>query len=130
MPEVDIILDIDTEKLPIADSTITEIRCIQTLEHCQNIIFIMNEFYRVCSDKARIFIVVPYATTPRFVQDPTHKTSFNEFTFKKYLANDEYVNQFSDYGLNTFFKIISQEIRGPEYNKLDLHIELEVNKWY
>jgi len=126
--DVDFLVNIDKDLIPIPNSSVDFIRCIHTLEHCENIIFIMNEFYRVCKNKARIHIQIPYGATPRFVQDPTHRTMFNEFTFPKYLTNNDYVAIFADYGLKANFKIINQCIYGAEFNKLDLFITLEVEK--
>jgi len=128
IPEVDYVMNIDTLMLPCNDNTVDEIKCHHTLEHCVNIIHIMNEFYRVCKNDSMIDIVIPYGTTPRWVQDPTHKTCFNEFTFPKYLANNDYTKIFSDYGLKANFEIIDQYIMGKEFNKLDLYVKLKVIK--
>lgn len=124
----DYAVDIDNENLPFRDNSIKEIYSHHILEHCQNIIFIMNEFHRVCKPGARIKIIVPYGYSHQFIQDPTHKTAFNEDTFRKYFCNPEYVKAFSNYGINGFFKEIDIYIKGKDINHLELHVELEVIK--
>lgn len=125
---VDEVCNIDKESIPLSDSSVKEIKCIQVLEHCVNIIKIMNEIYRVCEDNALIKIVVPYANTPKFVQDPTHRTSFNEYTFPKYLINPDYVDSFSDYGNKCNFELVDQYIQGKDFAHLDLFIILRCRK--
>lgn len=126
---VDIVCDIDTQKLPFEEGTIDEIYSHHTLEHCKNIIHVMNEFFRVCKDKALITIIVPYGTFHQYVQDPTHVTPFNEDTFRKYFCDPNYVKAFSDYGIKGFFKEVDIFIQGKDILHLELHAVLEVRKW-
>jgi len=125
---VDYIINLDEQKLPFEDNSVKEIYTHHTLEHCQNIISIMNEFYRVCKPNAKIKIIVPYGYSHQFTQDPTHKTAFNEDTFRKYFCNSEYVKAFSNYGIDGFFEEIDIHIHGKDINHLELHAELKVIK--
>lgn len=125
---VDYIGDIDKETLPFGDNSVDEIYSHMTLEHCTNIVFIMNEIHRVCKAGAIVKIIVPYGSSHQFVQDPTHKTQFNEDTFRKYFCNEEYVKTFSDYGITGFFKEKDIHIEGKDILHLHLYAELEVIK--
>ncbi len=125
---VDFVVNIDEEKLPFKDNNAIQIYCAHTLEHCENIIFIMNEFWRVCKNGAQIYIIVPYGISYQFVQDPTHKTSFNEGTFRKYFCDSGYIKSFSDYGVDGFFREIEIIIKGYDILHLELHVKLEVVK--
>jgi len=126
--KVNFVINIDNTKLPFKDNSIEEIYTHHTLEHCQNIVFIMNEFFRVCKPGAKIKIIVPYGTSHQFVQDPTHKTPFNEDTFRKYFCDPNYIKAFSDYHVIGFFKEINIYIEGKDINHLELHVELEALK--
>ena len=125
---VDYIINLDEQKLPFEDNSVKEIYTHHTLEHCVNIIHVMKEFHRVCKPNAKVEIIVPYGTTHQYVQDPTHKTPFNEDTFRKYFCNPDYVKTFSDYGINGFFKEKDIYIKGKDINHLQLHAKLQVIK--
>lgn len=125
---VSIICNIDKEKLPFEDSSVSEIYTHMLLEHCVNIVDIMNEFHRVLKNNGKITIIVPYGTTHQFVQDPTHKTPFNEDTFRKYFINKNYVSAFSDYRIKGFFKEVDIHIFGKDINHLQLYAEMETIK--
>ncbi|MCX6737835.1 MAG: methyltransferase domain-containing protein [Candidatus Parcubacteria bacterium] len=73
----DIVCDIE-KGLPLEDNSVDEIRCSHTLEHINNIIFVLKEFYRVCKNGAKITIVVPLMDA----SDMTHVRFFNEHTFR------------------------------------------------
>jgi len=73
----DIVCDIE-KGLPFKDNSVDEIRCSHTLEHINNIIFVLREFYRVSKNGAEITIIVPLMDA----SDMTHVRFFNEHTFR------------------------------------------------
>lgn len=73
----DIVCDIE-KGLPLEDNSIDEIRCSHTLEHINNLIFVLREFYRVCKNGAKITIIVPLMDA----SDMTHVRFFDENTFR------------------------------------------------
>jgi predicted SAM-dependent methyltransferase len=73
----DIVCDIE-KGLPFGDNSVDEIRCSHTLEHINNILFVLREFYRVCKNGAKITITVPLMDA----SDMTHVRFFNEHTFR------------------------------------------------
>lgn len=126
---VDYVINIDKEKLPFADNYFSKVYCIHVLEHCENIIEVMNEIYRVCKSNALIMMIVPYGNSMRYLQDPTHKTPITEDVVKKYLCTSEYVQQYSDMGFKGNFELLDLYIYGDAYNKLDLHFMLKAKKY-
>lgn len=73
----DIVCDIENG-LPFQDNSVDEIKCSHVLEHINNIIFVLKEFYRVCKNGSKITIVVPLMDA----SDMTHVRFFNEHTFR------------------------------------------------
>lgn len=73
----DIVCDIE-KGLPFKDNSVDEIRCSHTLEHINNLLFVLREFYRVCKNGAKITIIVPLMDA----SDMTHVRFFNEHTFR------------------------------------------------
>lgn len=81
-PGVDVVRDIDSHGLPFDDDSVDEIRACHLLEHCRNLIFVMNEIYRVLRPEGRLVAVVPIVEvgTGAF-RDPTHVRYFNKDSF-------------------------------------------------
>jgi len=52
LPGVDVVCDIE-EGLPFKDNTVDGIRVIQVLEHVRDLIFVLEEFWRVCKEFIR-----------------------------------------------------------------------------
>jgi len=73
----DIVCDIE-KGLPFQDNSVDEIRCSHTLEHINNLVFVLREFYRVCKNGAKITIIVPLMDA----SDMTHVRFFDENTFR------------------------------------------------
>jgi predicted SAM-dependent methyltransferase len=65
----DIVCDV-TVGLPIKDNVVDEIYCSHFLEHIEfdQVVALLNEFYRVCTNTARIEIKVPLN-----FEDPSHQ---------------------------------------------------------
>lgn len=75
LPGVDVLHDLRAVPWPWKDESIAEARCSHFLEHLtgsQRMEF-MNELYRVLAVGATCLIRVPYWTSPRAIQDPTHQ---------------------------------------------------------
>lgn len=70
----DIICDIEKEKLPIEDNTVTNVIAHHIFEHLgEGYFHFLKELYRVCQDGAIIDIIVPHHRHDNFMNDPTHK---------------------------------------------------------
>jgi len=78
----------DLEKgLPFGDNTVKEVFSKYMVEHIKDDVFLMNEIYRVCKNKARVHIIVPSGHgTGAF--DWGHKSFWNLRKFR-YLSRKE-----------------------------------------
>lgn len=98
---VDIVADLDKD-FPFKDSVIDGIYSNYFLEHVTNLVFIFQEMYRVCKNKALVIITVPYYTSINAFKDPTHKNFFTEETFR-YFSRDKWYG--SDYNFGIDFRV-------------------------
>ncbi|MDP3880947.1 MAG: methyltransferase domain-containing protein [bacterium] len=80
----DIVRDIE-RGLPFDDNSVDEIFCSHTLEHIQDLLFVLREFYRVLKNGAKLTIVVPLMDP----SDMTHVRFFNKHTFRT-MTGEEY----------------------------------------
>lgn len=107
----DIICDIDNEQLPFEDNSVSEIACYETLEHMENLIFVMNELWRVLKPDGVLKGKVPREGGRGALADPTHKRIFITDTFDYFTGVNRH-NSFrpkrpgnADYGVKPWYKI-------------------------
>lgn len=95
-------------KLP--DACVSEIYCSHFIEHIgEELIPFMEECYRVLEPDGKAHFEMPYYTSIRAWQDPTHKRPISEFTFH-YFNKEWLKNQgIGHYNIKADFKI--EEIR-------------------
>lgn len=68
--------------LPFPDDSVEKIIAKDVLEHIENIEYVISEIYRVCKDKAYLFIQVPYYRSDNaFAYE--HKHFFKKRTIEK-----------------------------------------------
>lgn len=107
----DIICDIEKEPLPFEDSSIDEIACFETLEHIENLIFVMNEMWRVLKPEGILKGKVPREGGRGALADPTHKRIFIMDTFDYFTGVNRHSNlrpkrpENADYGIKPWYKI-------------------------
>ncbi len=72
----DQVVNLEAFPWPWADNSVAEVQLIHVLEHLgresEVFIGIMQELYRVCTDDAKIHIIVPHHRHDNFQSDPTH----------------------------------------------------------
>jgi predicted SAM-dependent methyltransferase len=69
----DFVANLETDKLPIEDSTVEEVKAHHVLEHIGAGFFhLMQELYRVCKHGAIIDIQVPHHRSEVWYGDPSH----------------------------------------------------------
>lgn len=73
--------DIEKYCLPFSDNSVDEIFCEHTLEHLDNPMFVINEFWRVLKPEGKAIIIVPHKDNPG-AYALRHKRYYNEYTFK------------------------------------------------
>ncbi|WP_419892327.1 methyltransferase domain-containing protein [Paenibacillus xylanexedens] len=76
-PKTDIIHDINSP-LPFEDNCATLVMCSHSLQYVDNLEKVMEEIYRICSHKAVVCIVAPYAHVSSHMVNPRFKQLFNE----------------------------------------------------
>lgn len=76
----DLIRDIG-RGLPFNNEVIDEIRCFHILEHVKNLIFVMNEFWRILKVGGKVIIESPHINGVHAWIDPNHCRFFNERSF-------------------------------------------------
>jgi len=77
LPGVDIVADMN-KGLPLTDNSVDYLVASHSLEHVDDLLFTMQEIYRVCKHRALVCIVAPYCNTSLNMANPFHKQAFNE----------------------------------------------------
>ncbi len=84
LPCVDIVHDMESVPYPLPDDCCISILASHVLEHINpskfGFVNVMNELWRIMKPGGRIMIVVPYAGSHGYWQDPTHCNPINETT--------------------------------------------------
>ncbi len=104
IPCVDIVSDLNN-KLPVKDNSVDLIYSYHFLEHANDIVFIVEEIYRVAKPNAIIKIRVPYFMCFDAFTDPTHRNFFTERAFD-YFSDEIYFNYYS----KAKFKILKKNL--------------------
>ncbi len=119
----DILCDFDNNGIPLPNRSVGEIEAIAVLEHCKNVIFMINEMWRVCENGAKIFIGVPHPSCDDQYGDPTHISFFTEHSASYWDCRSfHYTN--TDYGVKSKFNVLKVEF---EYDP-DLELIPEANR--
>jgi len=136
----DYVFDLTKYPWPIESDSVEEINCSHYVEHIPHdinnpndsrdgLIQFMDEIYRILKPKGKVSIQVPYLTSVRAFQDPTHrrficKESFQYFNQEWLKAwNLEHYNIKSNfdvtysYFINNELVLKSKEIREHAFNK-------------
>jgi len=79
-PAVDIVLDLETEKLPFENETIDYVVADSFLEHLNSIEFVLSEAWRVMKKEAVFEVTVPYYRNSVEAQ-PYHRLRFGWTSF-------------------------------------------------
>lgn len=94
MPGVDIVCDLN-ERFPFPDNSVDGIYASHILEHLDDILFIMNEIWRICKPNAWVKVWVPHFSSGTTTWgDPTHKRPFTISTFEYFTPGSDvhYIN--------------------------------------
>ena len=85
LPGVDIVADLNKE-IPLRDNSVSRVYACHSLEHLDDLSFIMSEIYRVCEHGAIVTIFAPYYLQSTNLSNPFHKHVFLETTFRAYTS--------------------------------------------
>lgn len=86
LPGVDIVADVN-RGIPLEDNSVDIVLCSHSLEHFDNIFFIMEEIYRVCKHRSLIYVLSPYHMETVNFANFYHKQVFNESTFRFFTSD-------------------------------------------
>jgi SAM-dependent methyltransferase len=110
--KVDIVMNIEKEKLPYEDNSVDEIKMDNVWEHLgEGFIFALNEAHRVLKPEGKLTGIVPLAGSEIDFGDITHKRHFNMKSFAYICGvNDAMKNRpnrpkYADYGVLPWNKI-------------------------
>lgn len=126
LPGVDVVLDLDREKLPFPDNRFEAIYAHHVLKHIRNLSDVLSELHRVCKPGAVIDIVVPYYTCVGAFGDPTHVRFFTYRTLEHF-AETEDKERYTWFSA-TRFKVGPRRIGFGRLFRLML-IEYLANRW-
>jgi len=95
----DLILDLEKDTLPFKDNTFKLVKAEGLLEQIKNLVFLMNEVYRVLEPNGIFEGLVPNAEFQTAFQDPETKRFFNKETFTYFqLGQSHYKKYGKSYG--------------------------------
>jgi ubiquinone/menaquinone biosynthesis C-methylase UbiE len=126
----------DIEKgIPLDDNTVSQIKAIMILEHIDNIIFVMNELWRILKPGGTIDIVVPHEASAMALADPTHKRVFNEESFGYFCSKwhggingkSNHYRIAPTYGITCNYEMVSQKF-STDRRKGQLKVTLKAIK--
>lgn len=100
---VDVVWDLETYPWPWEDNSVDDVICMHFLEHVKDLMPFMNELHRVMKVGSKAEIVVPYYTSVRAWQDPTHVRPFAEHSFLYYNKKWRAENGLNHYPLTCDF---------------------------
>lgn len=90
LPGVDVVGDF--MRLPFRDSSVDGIYTSHTLEHTDNLLGAMEEFWRICKPSGLVYVRGPHASCPYVTwSDPTHRRGLTLETFR-YFDEHHYFN--------------------------------------
>lgn len=103
---VDIICNLDAEKIPLEENSVEEVFSMHFMEHVSDLLSVMEEVWRVCKDGAKVTLAVPYFTSVGAFRDPTHKQFFTYETFDHFTNTKKLPSFYSE----AKFKILRKRI--------------------
>jgi SAM-dependent methyltransferase len=77
----DVVHNLNQRPWPFTDDQFDAVSATDVIEHLDDVAATMVELHRVCTDGARIEIVVPHFSSDGAYTDPTHRHYFGAFTF-------------------------------------------------
>jgi len=122
----DMVCDL-SKGIPFDDNSVSYVYAHHFLEHIEDIIFMMNEIWRVCCADAQVEIEVPHQSSLMAFADPTHKRIFNEESFKYFCSNGEHYWIHESYGIFCDFTLKNQKVLKHKRHGY-VRVWLQVNK--
>lgn len=118
--KADVRHDLNVTPYPFADNEFDEIRCMNIIEHLENVVTVMQELHRIGHHGCRVTIRVPHFRSACLYEDITHRHGFawrsfdvfaiagsvyGEYTSKKFKINSR---AYTPYKLSIVYRLLSK----------------------
>jgi hypothetical protein len=82
-PGVDAVLNIGTERIPVENDSVDEMKAIHVLEHLrpEELFFFLDSAWELMKPKGFLHVEVPRAMTRAYFINPDHRIQFTQDTF-------------------------------------------------
>lgn len=101
---VDVRHDLNLFPYPFDEDTFDQIRCMNIIEHLDDVVAVMGELHRIARDGARITIRVPHFRSACLYEDITHRHGFAWRTMDVFTDNSSVYGEYS----NARYRIIER----------------------
>jgi SAM-dependent methyltransferase len=119
----DVLHDLNTFPWPFDDDTFDAVRCLDVIEHLDDVVRAMEEIHRVSRPRARVEITTPHFSCANSYTDPTHRHHLGFFSFDYFTGG----NQWDFYTTARFKKVTADLVFSPKAkNKLVWRL---ANRW-
>jgi len=85
----DVVHNLNVTPWPFPENRFSEVLAFDVFEHLDNIVSVMEEVHRVCSDGAILKVTVPHFSCANAFTDPTHRHYFGAFSLDYFTDNSE-----------------------------------------
>lgn len=86
----EIVHDLDRIPWPLPDDQFMEVYAEDVLEHCADVLAIMEEIHRVCRNGAIVRITTPHFSSANSFTDPTHRQHLGYFSFDYFTGDHQF----------------------------------------
>ncbi len=101
--------DLNIFPYPFKDSSINEIVISHVLEHIDNPVSVLEEIYRICKKKAKIYVDTPYFSSESAFSDIEHKHFFTWTTLDA-IDKENPIHFRSPFCNRMDFKVVSKKL--------------------
>ena len=113
----DYIFDLEKDKFPFEDNSVTHVIAHHILEHLGDGYFhCLKELYRVCKNNAIIYVIVPHYRHDDFFHDPTHKRPITRRSINFF--DKDYCLKYSQYPFSKLALIYNVNFRVVAYDEI------------
>jgi SAM-dependent methyltransferase len=113
LPGVNVVWDITKTPYPFEENSVDLIEMHHVLEHLENPLKVLEEFWRICKPGAKIIISVPHWSHFTAYGDLTHKKYYSSAIFMYYETGDS-----KYYSEKANFKVVKKKFTATRINQL------------
>ena len=110
-PGVDIVRDVDKHGLPFGDCTVDFIFASHFMEHVNDLIFVMEEIWRVLKRKGILEMIKPLWTSKYAYAHPDHKRLIHPDLWSWWLPSADNRDR-EAYGVKARFEVLKNFVQG------------------